>query len=778
MDGWVVIGTDLDSKEFDKEMKRLQKESEKFAKEEEQLLNKKAKLEIDVNKTMGELTKVDKKIDLINKKMSTIEANNIPENLETNITYQKLLADAEQLNIKGQEYADKLELQKTNLNNINTKLKENVVNQELIKNKLEETEAKSLGLHMNFSNIGKSINDNIKKVGKWIMAVFSLRTAYATIQNAMSIISGYNDGINNKLYSMKMMFATALEPLITRIVNLAWKLMGYINYIAKAWFGVDLASKASANSMKAGAKSAKEMRKTLTGFDEATVLNDNGTTSNTSTTSPKFETPNVEIPSWIKWIGDNKETILDFFKQLGVIIGTIKIAQLLLKLRDTTKLLKDMSGLKIFGIIAGLALTITGIVTATKGVIAFIKDPSWENFNKILEGLTLTLLGVGTAMVALNTSNPVGWVMIASGAITGLVTVCSGLTKSFFENKAGIKSVKDAQEELTKAQKNAKKAQEDLTNSVSNHINAVERAEEVQKNLTEIEKKNKVSGEELQKQVDEGTLSYETMTEKQREVYKAYQDNITAQDNLRISTENLETAKKNKIATDNEEIKKGLEVELSNGKQAKSYDNFKNSVVTAYNEGKISAEEARDLIEKAMSDMSGASKQTFMTDLPNDIKNGLEPSKYDSAFKKLKTAFSDAFESIKSAFASIWKTITGKANEGIKVRTQVSMSELPGSNKVFRNAKGAIIYPKLQYHANGGIINRPGRGVPITQHIGGERGAEGIVPLTDSQQMELLGQAIGRYITVNATVINSMNGRVLSKELQKIQTERDFEFNR
>ena len=120
-DGWVVIGTDLNSKEFDKEIKRLKKESEKLAKEEEKLLNQKAKLELDTSKTMNELSKVDKKIELISKKINSIEASNIPENLENNISYQKLIADAEQLNIKGQEYASKLDLQKTNLNNINQK---------------------------------------------------------------------------------------------------------------------------------------------------------------------------------------------------------------------------------------------------------------------------------------------------------------------------------------------------------------------------------------------------------------------------------------------------------------------------------------------------------------------------------------------------------------------------------------------------------------------------------------------------------------------------------
>lgn len=90
-------------------------------------------------------------------------------------------------------------------------------------------------------------------------------------------------------------------------------------------------------------------------------------------------------------------------------------------------------------------------------------------------------------------------------------------------------------------------------------------------------------------------------------------------------------------------------------------------------------------------------------------------------------------------------------------------------------AKGGIYYPKL---ALGGIINRPGQGVPYHGAIIGERGAEAVVPLTDSQQMALLGEAIGKFITINATVVNSMNGRVLSREIQKVQNDSNFGANR
>ena len=93
-------------------------------------------------------------------------------------------------------------------------------------------------------------------------------------------------------------------------------------------------------------------------------------------------------------------------------------------------------------------------------------------------------------------------------------------------------------------------------------------------------------------------------------------------------------------------------------------------------------------------------------------------------------------------------------------------------------AKGGIFHPSmLPKLAVGGIINVPGKGMPYNGAIIGERGAEAVVPLTDTQQMELLGATIGRYITVNANIVNKMNGRVISRELKQVQSGQDFAYN-
>lgn len=86
-----------------------------------------------------------------------------------------------------------------------------------------------------------------------------------------------------------------------------------------------------------------------------------------------------------------------------------------------------------------------------------------------------------------------------------------------------------------------------------------------------------------------------------------------------------------------------------------------------------------------------------------------------------------------------------------------------------------VSFPRL---AKGGILNRPGRGVPVGGAIAGEAGREFYMPLQDEQMLSLVGQAIGKYITINASITNTMNGRVISRELQRINNESDFAYNR
>lgn len=132
---------------------------------------------------------------------------------------------------------------------------------------------------------------------------------------------------------------------------------------------------------------------------------------------------------------------------------------------------------------------------------------------------------------------------------------------------------------------------------------------------------------------------------------------------------------------------------------------------------------------------------------------------------------------IGSAFKAVINSVIGNIERILNVpigaiNTLIqTVNSLPGVNIGYLPK---FNLPRLK---TGGIINMPNRGTLVGSAIAGESGREGVIPLTDSQAMETLGEAIGRYITINANITNTMNGRVISRQLQQIQAEQDFAYN-
>lgn len=696
MDGWVTIGTKLDTKDFDKQIKEVESK--------------------------------------LNDLEATLQMASEDKTLFSTTEIREMEAEAEKL-----------------------------------RNKLVDLRKKQADLNkVDLSNITKSMSNIIKKAVKWGLAIFSLRSAYSFIRQSISTISQYNEQFATDLEYIRYALASSLQPVIERIVKLVQLLLTYINYIWKAWFGKELfASAKSFENMKKSsggvAKNVKEIKKQLAGFDEMNILNEDGSVSagGGGISVPSIDLTdwnNITIPKWIQWIADNKDIVLGFLKGVAAGLIAIKIAKFAADLSKVLKFCKGLSALKLTVLIAGIVTALTGVVRLVEGLIDFIKNPSWENFNKILEGLTLTLLGVGAAMIALNTTNPVGWIVLATGSVVGLVAACSKWAKGLFEDKANILSTKEAQEKLTEAINNAKKATDE-------YVDAVDNAEDAQKKLTEAEKKNKISGEELYKAVQDGTLDYKDMNNAQREVYKAYLNNKTAQENLKTATDNLTTAKQ-------EEKDASWEAQLATAEESKSYDNLKTSIIEAFDQGELSASEARDYIERAMAGMSSASRKAFLEDLPEDIKKGLDPSRYESTWSKFKRWWDDNIGKLTRNI-----TLTIKGNFSATTGTSGGGGGGGGFAKggVTGFANGGVNVIKM---ASGSIISQPGRGVPMSRAIGGEAGREGIIPLTNAEMMSELGRSIGEWVTINLTNITKMDSRQIAREQKIINAQSDFAANR
>ena len=338
MDGKVVIGCELDTTDFSAEIDYVKSQMEEI---EYQL--KQADLGIDV----GDTQKLEAQYSRLSKQLSKLNKKQIEFNQE-------------------QANMGKLDLS---------------------------------GVQAGIDNVNKGLTKTVKKVAKWGLAIFGVRSAYMAVRSAMGTISQYEDDMKNNIDYIKYALAYTLKPIVEWILNAVVKLLQYVNYIAKAWTGKNLFKTADAfkNAQKGAKGLNKELQKTTASFDEMNVLQ--GTKS--SSGGADIIAPNIdltgmrgEIPQWLKWIVDNKDLILSVFAGVNVGLLAWKLG------------LKGIQSL-------GIGLAIAGVIYGIQSIIKYLQDPSFENFGKIITGIGIAVAGVAIIFGA--------WPVAVGGAIAAIV---------------------------------------------------------------------------------------------------------------------------------------------------------------------------------------------------------------------------------------------------------------------------------------------------------------------------------------------------------------------
>ena len=378
MDGEVVIKATLDSSELEKQLKQQKSRLIQYEKEEERLIKQRTKLEETSLKSYFESQKM-----LYEEMQNNIK--NAKEDLEKKAAqkgYEKTMAWL------GKSNAAQLK----QYEQINQRIKETQRSQSLLKNEIGETTGKLNqsklfdGIKGSINDIGKSISKITKKVVRWGLAIFSIRGAYMAIRRAVSVISEQDEQLGANIEYMRNALAYALEPIVRRIVEWLKQMMYYVGYLTKAWFGRNIFENAN-KSLKSASKSAKELKKQLAGFDEMNVLSSD---SSAGGGTPDFDLTKPEdmpIPGWLDWLAKNGDTVKLIVEAIGIGIASWKLANLI-------KDLGLLGSLPIWKLVAGIALTIAGLVIYIKKMIDYFKDPTWENFIGILGGLALVAAGV------------------------------------------------------------------------------------------------------------------------------------------------------------------------------------------------------------------------------------------------------------------------------------------------------------------------------------------------------------------------------------------------
>lgn len=402
---------------------------------------------------------------------------------------------------------------------------------------------------------------------------------------------------------------------------------------------------------------------------------------------------------------------------------------------------------RIGGVIAGVAILVVGLLDIIKN------GPTVENTILIIGGAIAIAVALATSGISLMWS-----------AIIGVTAAVAAFVAGILLEEPAIMSVKDAEEQLAAAKQASQEA-------YMSYTSAVDAAEASAKRLADAEAAAGVTGAELFAQVQAGTLDYANMTDAQKEVYKAYMENEQKQADLKASTEALNEAKK-------AETLASYENQLALAKESGNYDDYKKSVIEAFENGTLSAEEARDLLSKSMSEMSDDAQQAFMKDIPKSLKSGLDPNKYETTGKKIKDWFGNLkkgiiniFSDIGTWFANVGKAIGGAISgaagkafnwilekgagiingfiSGINVAIDI-INAIPG---VSISKLDLIQVPKL---ATGGITTGP------TTALIGEAGREAVLPLENNTEwMNLLADRIAERNGAPSNIVLMLDGKEL-----------------
>lgn len=391
MDGEITIGTRLDTDKFDRQISDLEK---KMQKEEDKKITLGAKIEVQEQELERAIQKTDELADAYQKLkqlQDTIASGKAtPEQFTMAQDIQNTYGNMTQLETsflralnKQDEINIKTEQMKAKYQEINDKVSE--YKQKIENVKIQKQVSDVDKLKDSFNSVGSSIQKSITNVAKLALGIFGIRSAFMFLRRASSDLASYDKQYAANIEYIRYALTQMIAPVLQWIVNLAAKLLGYINAIMQGWFGINLFSRGSAKNFQkmkkatsGASKAVKEIKKDLAGFDEINKLTDQSGTGTKAGGTPDFDLSAMQgdPPAWLQWIIDNRDLILSILAGIAAGLLAIKLGA---------------SGIQALGI----GVMVAGIVYTIQSLLKYLKDPSWENFGKVIQGIGIAIVGLG-----------------------------------------------------------------------------------------------------------------------------------------------------------------------------------------------------------------------------------------------------------------------------------------------------------------------------------------------------------------------------------------------
>lgn len=665
------------------------------------------------------------------------------------------------------------------LEEIENQLGKNKKQQEEWNSKINELNSKlatSNGINQSTEKISKTIDDvndkmtgTIKKVAKWALAVFAVESAYGFVRNAISTLSGYNDQLATDVEYIQFAIASTLEPVIERIVSWVYKLLQYVNYLAQAWFNVNLFANASEKNFKKANNSAKQLNKSLSGFDEINQLSDTSSSSSSSV-SPSFDLSNMEEfkpPAWLEKFAEFGKPIIEFFQKIiddyGPVAGGILIvAGALAALKVIKTVISWITGL-------GKAVT-KGSTDFTKFFNALGKA---TEAIAILGGLSLVIDSITKLIDTFSESG------MTFGEVAGLIGIVLGEVAAAFLVFMGVMTLMEPSWQSIAAAAVIFLGLAVVLESVCNLIDTFSE-----------------SGLSLTDVIGLMTTVLVTLVALMGSIVALGPAMSAGMGPFgiliaEISAILLVMAATIPIILDAvgsfiETIAPGLcDILTTIGELIENLIYALGSVLPPI------IESIGSLFTSIFNGIA-----TIINTVGNALVNILNAigNLVNSVLGSLLNFINELGPAVENLVDSICNAVTKLINFIISaIEYLVNTLIIGGINAIISgiNAIGkwiGITIPKVPdfkiarfkptYMATGGIIDVPKRGVPLASNvIGGEAGAEGVLPLTDESTMRRLGQEIAKWIVLNIQLNNYIDGRLLAKFIKQIMNGQEFSRN-
>lgn len=409
MDGYVKIGTKIDNSGIDKGIKAIERKIDQAEKEKIVIETNMDKTQVKLNEVNTELEKMKSSADALRSKFAGVKGNLTFEQLLAKQDYEAMIPTIDALDKKQAKISDTLTKQQMKYSKINAQV-------QTYKEKIDSIELKQQEKTLN--KISGSASKVVKNVVRWSLAAIGVRSIYNGIRSLINNVSQHNEQIASDMQYMGFALSSIFEPIVKTIVNWLYKILSLVNQISMVFFGKNLFANAGVDkfqkAMGGAAKSTKEIKNNLAGFDELNVLASNedsgGANGGISTPSIDLSQMSGETPQWLLVLKDILPTIAAALT--GVVAGVIA-----LKL--------GLSGIQALGI----GIMLFGILFAISSFLAYLKDPTWSNFGGIIVGIGAAIGGLGLILGNLP--------LVIAGIITaivGLIVMNWETISSFFTN--------------------------------------------------------------------------------------------------------------------------------------------------------------------------------------------------------------------------------------------------------------------------------------------------------------------------------------------------------